>query len=273
MLRKIIHGHLAGKVRFQSLFERLHRISLVGMNYGNGSDVHSSGETVALERLSRWVDTNTPPVVFDVGANVGEYAQQVLAQFGGGAQLYCFEPSLKAHTRLCERLKDYKNVGIYNFGFGALERRALLYADAGGSVLGSIFDRRLAHYHIEMTHTEEIQLRRLDDFCDEHGIAHIHFLKLDVEGSELNVLQGAQRLLDSGAVDFIQFEFGGCNIDSRTYFQDFFYLLTPQYQLNRIVKDGLVPIDNYKETCEVFVTTNYLAISRSLRLKAERTAQ
>ncbi len=66
-------------------------------------------------------------------------------------------------------------------------------------------------------------------------------------------------MLGSGAVDFIQFEFGGCNIDSRTYFQDFYYLLNDRYKISRILKDGLYPISRYKEMYEAFTTTNYLA--------------
>jgi len=66
-------------------------------------------------------------------------------------------------------------------------------------------------------------------------------------------------MLHSGSIDFIQFEFGGCNIDSRTYFQDFYYLLKDNYKIYRIVKDGIYPINQYREMYEAFITTNYLA--------------
>lgn len=66
-------------------------------------------------------------------------------------------------------------------------------------------------------------------------------------------------MLNDGIIDFIQFEFGGCNIDSRTYFQNFYYLLNTKYQIYRILKNGLYSIKKYRETQEIFVTTNYLA--------------
>ena len=66
-------------------------------------------------------------------------------------------------------------------------------------------------------------------------------------------------MLENHKVDFIQFEFGGRNIDSRTYFQDFYYLLKEDYYIYRIVKDGLYKIERYKEMYEAFITTNYLA--------------
>lgn len=76
----------------------------------------------------------------------------------------------------------------------------------------------------------------------------------------LKVLKGAKDLIGKNSIDFIQFEFGGANIDSRTYFQDFYYLLTPYYKIYRILKDGLIAIDAYKEIYEIFLTTNFLAI-------------
>lgn len=263
MFRKIIRDRLLGRARFQRFFEQLNSIALAGMNYGTGHDVHSSGESEVLKYLLRHIKNGSVPIVFDVGANIGEYSQQVLSRLGTDVQLYCFEPSKQAYAMLAEKLVGRENAALFNFGFGDKQQTATLYADAVGSALGSVFNRRLQHFDIDMSCTEEIQLRRLDDFCDEKGIRHIDLLKLDVEGNELSVLKGAENLIDAGAIDLIQFEFGGCNIDSRTYFQDFFYLLNARYRIHRIVRDGLIPIDKYKETCEVFVTTNYVAISRA----------
>jgi hypothetical protein len=88
-------------------------------------------------------------------------------------------------------------------------------------------------------------------------------MKLDVEGHELAVFEGAAALLQQDAISVVQFEFGGCNIHSRTYFQDFFDLLAPRFDLFRVLPYTLYPISHYRETDEVFVTTNYVAFSRA----------
>ncbi|GHV56141.1 hypothetical protein AGMMS49579_20380 [Spirochaetia bacterium] len=75
----------------------------------------------------------------------------------------------------------------------------------------------------------------------------------------MKVLEGAKHMIQSGNIDFIQFEFGGCNIDSRTYFQDFFYALKDRYRIYRIIRDGLFEIKAYREMYECFMNSNFFA--------------
>ena len=108
---------------------------------------------------------------------------------------------------------------------------------------------------------ETVRLRRLEDFCQENNIEKIHLLKVDVEGNELCVFKGGGDIIASARAEIIQFEFGGSNIDSRTYFRDFWELLSSKYRLYRILKDGFAKIERYSELDEVFVMTNFLAVS------------
>jgi hypothetical protein len=94
-------------------------------------------------------------------------------------------------------------------------------------------------------------------------VGRIDFLKLDVEGHELSILRGASRLLAEGRVSMLQFEFGPANIYSRTYFYDFWSLLSGSFDLYRIIPRGIVPVRFYGEHHEVFLTTNYLAVRRA----------
>ena len=69
-------------------------------------------------------------------------------------------------------------------------------------------------------------------------------------------------MIEADAITNILFEFGGCNIDSRTFFQDFFYLLKDKYHIYRVLQDGLFQISEYREIYEIFLTTNFLEVHK-----------
>jgi len=267
MLQAMISSYLIGRTILQPYFERLHRFCLEAMNFGGNADnVKRSGEIWVIHRLAQFLSDDEIAIVFDVGAHVGNYSLEVLSGFGKKLLLYIFEPSKNTFYLLRQNLASYQNVKFFNFGFGENDETAVLYSDKNLSALSSVYDRKLEHVRIEMKFKEEIKLRRLSNFCLENGINHIHLLKLDVEGNEFNVLKGAEELVNARSIDLIQFEFGGCNIDSRTFFRDFYYFLKPNYQIYRIVKNGIAPITKYNESCEIFMTVNYLAVSKNKQI-------
>jgi hypothetical protein len=100
---------------------------------------------------------------------------------------------------------------------------------------------------------------KLKQFCKENNIDDLDLLKLDIEGHEYEALKGAENMFKNDKVLLCQFEFGGCNIDSRCFFQDFFYFFTQcNMIICRICPDKLVAVQGYNELYEHFRTTNYL---------------
>lgn len=263
ILSKIL-GPMAGKIKYQGLFEHLHQLSLNGMNIGGGGSTDTSGERFAMEYIHHKLSKNDDLTIFDVGANVGDYSILLKEVFKEKAHIFSFEPSKKTYNKFLIKTKDVKHLNSYNFGFGDENTRITLFSDADESGLASLYQRRLDHFNLHMNKTEEIEILTIDGFCAQHEIKHIHFLKIDVEGHETKVLEGAKNMVNNQGIDYIQFEFGGCNIDSRTFFQDFYYLLKDNYHIYRIVRDGLFKIENYKEMYEAFITTNYIAERKNL---------
>jgi FkbM family methyltransferase len=253
-----------GQKQYQNLFEDFYSISLQGMNVGGGAETESSGEKNALFYIKDKLKKLDRLVIFDVGANVGLYTILLNEVFSENENILSFEPSKKTYTKLVKNTNHIEKTNLYNFGFGNANTFLTLYYNQEESGLASVYERRLDHFNINMDLKEEIEIKTIDSFCETNKIAKINFLKLDVEGHELSVLNGAIKMLNDHKIDFIQFEFGGCNIDSRTYFQDFYYLLSKDFYIYRIVKDGLYKIDNYKEMHEAFTTTNYLAERKEL---------
>lgn len=267
LLKKILFRPYTKSARLQRVWSRLHTLAVFGMNYGGGGLIESSGEEWVLAHVvSRACAAVESPVVFDVGANVGDYTQLVLRHVAR-ARVYAVEPSRVAYDELVRNVGSHGQVKTFRLGLSDSERTVTLHsytADGQETTLLSSIDPRLPTQvvRVEMAAVEEIEVRTLDRLCESENVGRIDFLKLDVEGHEPAILRGARGLLDSGRVRLIQFEFGPANIYSRTYFYDFWTLLSPRYDIFRIIPKGLVAVPSYGEHHEVFLTTNYLAVLR-----------
>jgi FkbM family methyltransferase len=258
VFRKVL-GCFAGKKRYQRMFEILHQISLMGMNFGSVAGPEQSGEYSALKIIRKKLNPGEDWVLFDVGANSGSYAKLLQDVFGPKSKIYCFEPAKKSFELLQSNFGTLANMELINAGLGEAKADLTLYSNSDTSTMASIYHRRLDHHHIDFNQTEEVKITTVDDFCAENNIKHIHVLKIDVEGHEIKVIKGASNLIKSGNVDYIQFEFGGTMIDSKVFFQDFYYLLKDQYTIYRVVKDGFYEIKNYKELLEIFMASLFMA--------------
>jgi FkbM family methyltransferase len=245
------------KKGLQKFYENLYLFALAGMNYGNGH-FKNSGELNTMHHLKKKLGDGKDITLFDVGGNIGDYSRQLALIFRNGT-VHSFEPSKKTYDKFRETTSGIANIIANNFGMGDKVGSLELFSDVEASGLASVYHRNMAHMGIELDKKEEIELSTIDSYCEKNGVERIHFLKLDIEGHELKALKGAERMINAGKIEYIQIELGGSNIDSRTYFQDFFYLLKDQYRIFRIVGNGFVEIPNYKETYEVFITINYLA--------------
>jgi FkbM family methyltransferase len=258
---KNISRPFLGKSFGQKFFAFLYLFSLKGMNFGGGTSPKYSGEEYAAEFAIETLGKKQL-VVFDVGGNKGDYTKMWLdlgRQKALNLAVKVFEPSSSALIELERIFSQNNKVKIIGSAIGEQDGQAVLYADHPGSGLGSLAKRDLKHVQIEMTSQEKVGVRSLDSFCSEQQIEEVDFLKLDVEGFELLALKGAKNLIDKGKINFIQFEFGGTDIDTRVFFKDFFQMLHPRYNVYRILKNGLWQIKEYSELEEVFLTTNYLA--------------
>jgi FkbM family methyltransferase len=252
------------KKMFYRFWRKLYEVSLYGMNMGPASGYpHYSGEEWIINFVKSRI-RGSLPIVFDVGANRGDYSAEIIASFGcENIRLYCFEPSITAFGLLNGELSKCQNVKLYNFGFGDKTETVKLYSCSEGAGSASVIN---THYHnMDNSHiVEEIELTTLDEFCNTHNIRKIDFMKMDVEGYELNILRGGSKLINSASVDFIQFEFGFPSIESRVFFKDIFSYLSGNYYVYRSLYDGLIEIDHYDYKDELYAIQNFLAISKQI---------
>jgi FkbM family methyltransferase len=254
---------LIGKKQFYPFFWKLYQLSLRGMNIGLGGGVTSSGENNVLSYVKAHSAGKKPLVIFDVGANKGQYTKNLLAHFQDTeAEIHCFEPGHETFRILAGELNGRQNITLNNFGLSDKKSEGVLYYDKAGSGLASLYKRQLDYFNIDFEQSEAVVLDTLDNYVSSKAITSIDLLKIDVEGNELNVLSGAHEALSAGIIRAIQIEFGGCNIDSRTFIRDFWNLLHNDFVMYRIMKNGLIEIPCYDERIENFTCTNFFFAKR-----------
>jgi FkbM family methyltransferase len=202
-------------------------------------------------------------IFVDVGGNKGLYSMGLIKIFDF-QKIHIFEPSIFNVEILKEKFLGNKKIIINNCGLSNVNSSATLFSDKSGSGLASLSNRKLDHFGIKFETMEEISLIRFDEYWDMNITEkYIDLLKIDVEGYELSVLKGVGNKIKN--IKIIQFEFGGCNIDTKTYFQDFWYFfLENNFDIYRITPLGKFKISSYSESLERFQTTNYFCVNRQL---------
>ncbi len=197
----------------------------------------------------------------DVGANIGNWTHSFIQEFPE-SEVVAFEPGKAAYKELSDRMQNVPNVECVNLGLSDNNAEVTLFSDADVSGLSSLHMRRLEHFGIKFDRKELIKVATLDSWIlgkEEGGVSLV--LKLDIEGHELSALLGATETLRQ--IEIVQFEFGGGNIDSHTYFQDFWYFFTDlEFDLYRLTPTGLNRVAEYSEMLEVFRPTNYFAVRK-----------
>ena len=224
---------------------------------------HLSDEVeFAIKALKRMQETRM--IVLDVGANRGDYSHYLVNKLNSDINIHCFEPSSDHLNRLSLLEKQYPGIVlIHQKALSSSIGNKELYKDHHGSSLASLYNRDLSCHGLVFDQKELISATTLDAWACDHGVEKISFLKLDVEGHELDVLQGGMNLLSEGRINAIQFEFGGCNIDSRIFVKDFHKLLVSKYSysLYRLAPSKrLVDLNSYNESLECFMWQNLVAL-------------
>src|SRR5262245_23005458 len=244
--------------------ERFGRHVVNRTNGDNDDDMETNGELALLRRFPA-LFAGGPVVVFDVGANLGEWTRQARTGLDAGSTVYAFEPVKDLFSRLEAQLVGLgpgPRVVCVNAAVSDADGEAEIQVYGGGA---SGFHQRTPSQGLEVPR-ERVRCLRGDTFCREGAIERIGFLKIDVEGHEIAVLRGFERILAARRIDALQFEYGGTWIDSRSWLKDAFELLQGHgYVVGKIFPSGIRWYDRYEVGLESFQYANYVAVLPAVR--------
>lgn len=202
------------------------------------------------------------PIIFDVGANTGEWSFLMREHCPQATRFFLFEPQPACH-KIIEGRRIPNSTLVPHAVSSTAGQTIELFVGKEASGLASLHQRRDSYFAQMDFSPIEVKAVTIDDVVEEYQLNRIDLLKIDVEGHELSVLKGAIQNLERGRIRALTFEFGSGNINSRTFFHDFWDLLTPLgFEIYRILPSGrLMRIGDYYEDCEYFRgVTNYIAV-------------
>ena len=218
-------------------------------------NIYSNGEANLLKKISKL----NPKIVFDVGANIGEYS--LLAyDLLENAKIYSFEPVLEPFTILKQKVQSIDRITAFNEGLFKenATKDINLYPSHTHS---SLYDIKGINY--SFIGKEKIKLIEGDKFIKDNCISYIDLIKLDIEGSEMEALIGLEKSLNNNIIRLIQFEYGYINITTKNLLADYYDFFS---KLNYIVGKlypKYVEFRNYSFKYEDFIGPNFVAIHKS----------
>ncbi|WP_293335749.1 FkbM family methyltransferase [Microcoleus sp. CAWBG58] len=241
-----------------------HQSTVVSVNNLNNAESINNYE---LKIISNFIASGN--VVFDIGANIGSWTNQVLNRYPD-VQIHLFEPAPPIYQTLLQNLAEPIKSGQLVLNNLAIahqpEIREFYYYEKSSG--WSTFHRRFEiekQYNIQSPQPFQVLTATLDDYVQTRGIKRINFLKIDTEGGELEVLRGATNLLQKGKVDYIQFEYGGTFVDANiTLKQVFEHLQKFRYTIFKILPDALQPLPQFSPEYENYEYSNFLAVNERL---------
>ena len=240
-----------------NLFYRFCRYWVNKFNSDDNDNINTNGELNWLKNQIK-----TANIIFDIGANVGDWTKLCLT-LNKKSFVYCFEPSNYTFELLKKNTIDFKNITYNNIGLGSKNSIQTLHCVGKGFGTNSFYQRE--GIDIKQSMAEQITVETLDYYCKKNEINEIDILKIDVEGHEYEVLNGAKELLKNGVIRCIQFEYGGTYIDSRILLKDIFELLIKNdYNLFKMYPNKLLFIEKYEQIYENFKYSNWVAIHKSI---------
>jgi len=147
----------------------------------------------------KWLQDFGIKTVIDVGANVGQFALMI-HKIINDAAIYSFEPINECYMELVNKKDRINNLKCFNLALGSETREGVINRNEflpSSSLLAMESLHKEAFPYTAKTYQEKINITSLDKIHNEIDWVQKILLKIDVQGYELEVLEGAKNSLNS----------------------------------------------------------------------------
>lgn len=260
MLHNSLFEFFAYSLSKSRLFCALSRRALQVRNNDSNTDMFTNGERNLARAIMPLLDERS--CIVDVGCHVGDYSI-MMAELGYRGSLIMLDMNDDACRQAHLAIGKYSEIrsevicAIASRESGTNRK----YYQGVNSSHNSVFDMRVLG-DSELKAERFIESVSLDDLLRDHSINAVSILKIDAEGSELDIILGTKQYLETQKIDFIQFEYGDAAQVARVYLTDIVRLFKSYgYTVYKIMPNSLVRIELSAALNRSYSCSNFVAMS------------
>lgn len=167
-----------------------------------GLDIHFASNCLEIKTLF----PKEPNTILDIGAYKGTFAAAASYIFPR-AKIYAFEPIKESYEKIVKLQERFPNIIAVNSAVGKTDGEISFYKNA--FLPSSSYKLMLKRHKDEFLFTKnesviKVNSMRLDQFLKDKELKHPIFMKIDVQGAELDVLESASNYIKN--IDAIMIE-------------------------------------------------------------------
>jgi len=253
-----LYARFFSKGVLSKINNRILNLSLRARGYNNFINFFESGENFFIKKV---LAASTPKLCIDIGANVGNYTLELLTYTS--AKVIAFEPLPIIFEKLKSETKRFSDrVVLENKGVGkSIENLTIHYNPEVLSHASFSEDSKKVSY----TSNEQqaiVPVVTLDSYCKSNNLTEIDLIKIDTEGFEEEVFEGAISCFSIVKPKFIQFEFNWHQL-FRNHSLNFFVEKLPEYDVFQLIPGGWIKRDPKDPLTNIYYFSNFVFVRRS----------
>ncbi len=218
-----------------------------------------SGEEFFIEK---YLSKKNISLCLDIGANIGSYSKFLLDKTN--SKVIGFEPLPFVFNKLQENLSNYSDrIILVNKGVGCKSEPLTIFYNGSATAHASFCEEVNDITYFKNNEKLEIELTTIDDYCMENNIREIDFIKIDTEGFEKEVFEGAIKTFENIKPKFIQIEFNWHQLFRNTSLL-FFSRKLPDYDVYQLTYNDMQKVDPKDPYSNFYIFSNFVFVRKDL---------
>ena len=163
-----------------------------------------------------------------------------------------------------ENLSSYSDrIILVNKGVGSKSEPRTIFYNGYGTEHASFIEEVNDIRYVNNNEKLEIELTTIDDYCIENNIREIDLIKIDTEGFEKEVFEGAITTFENIKPKFIQIEFNWHQLLRNTSLL-FFSRKLPDYDVYQLTYNGMQKVDPKHPYSNFYIFSNFVFVLKGL---------